>query len=60
MKKFLPKLKKHFDKHNMDSVLYALKWFFVIFVERVSCLFYLFIAGRYYVFVDVTHEHADQ
>lgn len=36
MKKFLPKLKKHFDKHNMDSVLYALKWFFVIFVERVS------------------------
>lgn len=60
MKKFLPKLKKHFDKHNMDSVLYALKWFFVIFVERVSCLFYLFIAGRYYAFVGVTHEHADQ
>lgn len=36
LKKFLPKLKKHFDKQNLDSVLYALKWFFVIFVERVS------------------------
>ena len=34
--KFLPKLKKHFDKHNLDSVLYSLKWFFVIFVERVG------------------------
>lgn len=34
--KFLPKLKKHFDKHNLDAVLYSLKWFFVIFVERVS------------------------
>lgn len=33
--KFLPKLKKHFDKHNLDAVLYSLKWFFVIFVERV-------------------------
>jgi USP6 N-terminal-like protein len=34
--KFLPKLKKHFDKHCLDAVLYSLKWFFVIFVERVS------------------------
>lgn len=34
--KFLPKLKKHFDKQNLDAVLYSLKWFFVIFVERVS------------------------
>lgn len=34
--KLLPKLKKHFDKHNLDAVLYSLKWFFVIFVERVS------------------------
>jgi hypothetical protein len=33
--KFLPKLKKFLDKHNMDSVLYSLKWFFVIFVERI-------------------------
>lgn len=33
--KFLPKLKKHFDQFNLDSILYSLKWFFVIFVERV-------------------------
>jgi hypothetical protein len=33
--KFLPKLKKCLDKHNLDSVLYCLKWFFVIFVERI-------------------------
>jgi USP6 N-terminal-like protein len=33
--KFLPKLKKFLDKHQMDSVLYSLKWFFVIFVERI-------------------------
>jgi hypothetical protein len=34
--KFVPKLKKHFDQYNLDSILYSLKWFFVIFVERVS------------------------
>lgn len=34
--KFLPKLHKHFAKHNLDAILYSLKWFFVIFVERVS------------------------
>lgn len=33
--KCLPKLKKHLDKHGMDSVLYSLKWFFVIFIERI-------------------------
>lgn len=33
--KFLPKLHKHFAKHNLDSILYSLKWFFVIFVERI-------------------------
>ncbi|XP_055694336.1 USP6 N-terminal-like protein [Lutzomyia longipalpis] len=33
--KFLPKLKKHFDQFNLDSILYSLKWFFVIFVERI-------------------------
>ncbi|KYB24592.1 USP6 N-terminal-like protein [Tribolium castaneum] len=33
--KFLPKLKKHFDKHGVDAILYSLKWFFVCFVERV-------------------------
>lgn len=36
--KFLPKLKKHFDQCNLDSILYSLKWFFVIFIERVSSL----------------------
>lgn len=34
--KFLPKLKRHFDQCNLDSILYSLKWFFVIFCERVS------------------------
>lgn len=33
--KFLPKLKKHFDKNGLDAVLYSLKWFFVIFIERI-------------------------
>ncbi|XP_037041912.1 USP6 N-terminal-like protein isoform X7 [Bradysia coprophila] len=33
--KFMPKLQKHFMKHNLDSILYSLKWFFVIFVERI-------------------------
>ncbi|XP_044747169.1 USP6 N-terminal-like protein [Coccinella septempunctata] len=33
--KFLPKLKKHFDKHGVDAMLYSLKWFFICFVERV-------------------------
>lgn len=34
--KFMPKMKKHFDKHGLDAILYSLKWFFVCFVERVS------------------------
>ncbi|KAL7036204.1 hypothetical protein ACKWTF_008741 [Chironomus riparius] len=33
--KFLPKLKRHFDQCNLDSILYSLKWFFVIFCERI-------------------------
>jgi USP6 N-terminal-like protein len=33
--KFLPKVKKFLDKHQMDAVLYSLKWFFVIFIERI-------------------------
>lgn len=33
--KFMPKLQKHLMKHNLDSILYSLKWFFVIFVERI-------------------------
>lgn len=33
--KFIPKLKKHFDQFNLDSILYSLKWFFVIFIERI-------------------------
>ncbi|KAK4877243.1 hypothetical protein RN001_009749 [Aquatica leii] len=35
LQKIMPKLKKHFDKHGLDSILYSLKWFFVCFVERV-------------------------
>ncbi|XP_046604609.1 USP6 N-terminal-like protein isoform X1 [Neodiprion virginianus] len=34
MSKFLPKLKRKLDKCGCDSILYALKWFFVIFQER--------------------------
>ncbi|XP_072400033.1 USP6 N-terminal-like protein [Diabrotica undecimpunctata] len=33
--KLLPKIKKHFDKHGLDAILYSLKWFFVCFIERV-------------------------
>jgi USP6 N-terminal-like protein len=33
--KFMPKLKRHFDKNGLDAILYSLKWFFVIFVERI-------------------------
>lgn len=36
LNKFMPKLKKHFDRHGLDAILYSLKWFFVCFVERVS------------------------
>jgi USP6 N-terminal-like protein len=35
---FLAKLKKHFDQCNLDSILYSLKWFFVIFIERVRSI----------------------
>lgn len=34
MNKFLPKLKRKLDKCGCDSILYALKWFFVVFQER--------------------------
>ncbi|VEN39992.1 unnamed protein product [Callosobruchus maculatus] len=33
--KLLPKVKKHFDRHGLDAILYSLKWFFVCFIERV-------------------------
>ena len=36
MRKFLPKLKKHLDKHGIDSGIYTLKWFFQCFLDRVS------------------------
>lgn len=35
LERFMPRLKKHFDKNNVDAILYSLKWFFVIFVERI-------------------------
>lgn len=42
MNKFLPKLKRKLDKCGCDSILYALKWFFVVFQERVRifCSFF--------------------
>ncbi|XP_055838183.1 USP6 N-terminal-like protein isoform X2 [Episyrphus balteatus] len=33
--KLMRKLHKHFVKHNVDAILYSIKWFFVIFVERI-------------------------
>ena len=41
LKKFLPKLKKHFDKQGVDSGIYTLKWFFQCFLDRVSQHLYL-------------------
>ncbi|XP_032596898.1 USP6 N-terminal-like protein isoform X2 [Drosophila grimshawi] len=35
LSKLMRKLHKHFIKHNVDALLYAIKWFFVVFVERV-------------------------
>jgi len=43
MNKFLPKLKRKMDKCGCDSILYALKWFFVVFQERVGFLLYFFL-----------------
>lgn len=36
MNRFLPKLKHHLDKHNVDTGIYTLKWFFQCFLDRVS------------------------
>lgn len=49
LNKFMPKLKKHFDKHGLDAILYSLKWFFVCFVERVSKDFFLHTWAKYWV-----------
>ncbi|XP_078000451.1 USP6 N-terminal-like protein [Glandiceps talaboti] len=35
LKKFLPKVKKHFDKHDVFTSLYTMKWFFQCFLDRV-------------------------
>lgn len=35
LKKFLPKLKKHLEYHSIDTAIYALKWFFQCFLDRV-------------------------
>ncbi|XP_004517327.1 USP6 N-terminal-like protein isoform X3 [Ceratitis capitata] len=35
MSKMMRKLHQHFMKHNVDAILYSIKWFFVIFVERI-------------------------
>lgn len=35
MHKFLPKLKRRLDECGYDSLLYALKWCFVVFQEKV-------------------------
>lgn len=42
MNKFLPKLKRKLDKCGCDSILYALKWFFVVFQERVRKYFIIY------------------
>lgn len=43
LNKFMPKLKKHFDRNGLDAILYSLKWYFVCFVERVSTYLLLFV-----------------
>nr|CAD7453849.1 unnamed protein product [Timema tahoe] len=35
MNRFLPKLKKHLDKHGVDTGIYTLKWFFQCFLDRI-------------------------
>ncbi|XP_036333446.1 USP6 N-terminal-like protein isoform X2 [Rhagoletis pomonella] len=35
LSKLMRKLHQHFMKHNVDAILYSIKWFFVIFVERI-------------------------
>lgn len=40
LSKIMRKLHKHFTKHNVDALLYAIKWFFVVFVERVSVIIF--------------------
>lgn len=35
MSKIMRKLHQHFIKHNVDAILYSIKWFFVVFVERI-------------------------
>lgn len=59
IEKFVPKLKKHFDCYNLDSMIYSLKWFFVIFIERVcarmeipllfSVIFFALLLSRYHL-----------
>lgn len=48
--KFLPRVKKHFDKQNLDAVLYSLKWFFVIFVERIPFSLCLRVIDVYFLY----------
>ncbi|RWS11015.1 USP6 N-terminal-like protein [Dinothrombium tinctorium] len=35
LKRYLPKVYKHFKKYDIDSTLYTLKWFFQCFLDRV-------------------------
>lgn len=35
LKRFLPRVFKHFKKFDIDSTLYTLKWFFQCFLDRV-------------------------
>ncbi|KAG1683112.1 USP6 N-terminal-like protein [Nymphon striatum] len=35
LSKFLPKVRKHLDKNDIQSSLYTLKWFFQCFLDRV-------------------------
>ncbi|XP_037954501.1 USP6 N-terminal-like protein isoform X1 [Teleopsis dalmanni] len=35
MSKIMRKLHQHFVKNNVDAILYSIKWFFVVFVERI-------------------------
>ena len=37
--RFLPKLDKHFKKHNVEPSHYCTPWFFKLFLECVSFLY---------------------
>ncbi|XP_012946676.1 USP6 N-terminal-like protein [Aplysia californica] len=40
LKKFLPKIRRHMERHEMYPTLYTIKWFLQCFLDRVSVTFF--------------------